>query len=481
MSVDVVIGLEIHAQLLTRSKAFCGCAVDEEAAPNTRCCPVCLGHPGAMPVLNAALPQAAVMLGSALQCDIRSTSTFSRKHYFYPDLVKGYQITQYRDPICANGAMSYINASGEADNVRLTRIHMEEDAAKMKHTEDGSLVDYNRAGTPLLEIVTAPDFDNPADAAAFMKSLRQLLRWLNLSDGDMERGSLRCDANISLRNADGSAGERTEIKNLNSFRSVERALAWEILRQRRMQESGGTIEAATLLWDEDAQEARIMRGKESAAEYHYLPEPDLPPVLVTSEMLQSARDTLPELPFERWSRYVEDFGLSPQAATTLTNEKTFSFYYEQLIKRLPIENAPVIAAKWMTGEVLRDMHTFGDTTPCTSATSLARLIMRVEDGTISYSAAKEVLPALRTGEDVDALIDNMELRQLHNPTLLHQYIVEILDDFPDQLAKYCEGKQQLFGFFMGQLMQRTDGRAEPITSKSLLTELLTERCARGAS
>ena len=276
-----VIGLEIHVQLLSRSKAFCSCGTDAHAEANTQCCPVCLGHPGALPVLNAALPRAAMQLGLATGCAIRPSSAFARKHYFYPDLPKGYQITQHEDPICHDGTMRIMNEDGELLEIGITRIHMEEDAARMQHADDATLVDYNRCGIPLLEVVTAPDFSAPEDAARFLKMLRRLVRWLGISDGNMQDGSLRCDANISLRSGEGRTGARTEIKNLNSINGVERALRWEIIRQIALLEEGQEVESATLQWDEDAGEGRIMRDKESALEYHYLTEADLPPVPVT--------------------------------------------------------------------------------------------------------------------------------------------------------------------------------------------------------
>jgi aspartyl-tRNA(Asn)/glutamyl-tRNA(Gln) amidotransferase subunit B len=474
MSMRTVIGLEIHAQLRTRSKAFCGCSADEGGEPNSQTCHVCLGHPGALPVLNAAMPRGAVLLGRATGCRIRPSSGFSRKHYFYPDLVKGYQITQHRDPICEDGTLPYVDADGRDATVRITRVHMEEDAARMKHTADATLVDYNRAGVPLLEIVTAPDFFRPADAAAFMRALRQLLRWLGLCDGDMERGSLRCDANISLRFPDGTTGPRSEIKNLNSFRGVERALAWEEARQRRCAMEGKALEADTLLWDEDARETRPMRGKESATEYHYLPEPDLPPVIVTGEMIADADRALPELPWQQRERFVSSCGLSAAEAALLTAERGMADYFEDVLHLLGGgETAAAVAAKWITGEILRDMHAHDRPEPGVSAERLAELLGCVRDGEVSISAAKEILPVLHNDPaPVETIIDAMGLRQLRDDAALRALIDDVLRAHPAQLRQYHEGKEQLFGFFMGQVMRSSGGAADPALLRRLLSAAL---------
>ncbi|MDT8325105.1 MAG: Asp-tRNA(Asn)/Glu-tRNA(Gln) amidotransferase subunit GatB [Bacteroidota bacterium] len=481
MSMRTVIGLEIHAQLRTRSKAFCGCSAEEGGEPNTRTCPVCLGHPGALPVLNAAMPRATVLLGRATGCRIRPQTTFSRKHYFYPDLVKGYQITQHRDPICEDGTLPYVDADGRDTAVRITRIHMEEDAARMKHTAEATLVDYNRAGVPLLEIVTAPDFSRPADAAAFMRAMRQLLRWLDLCDGDMERGSLRCDANISLQREDGSAGARSEIKNLNSFRGVERALAWEEARQRSCAMEGTPIETGTLLWDDDVRETRPMRGKESATEYHYLPEPDLPPVIVTGEMIADADRALPELPWQRRKRFVSTCGLSAEDSALLTAERGMADYFEDVLHLLGGEEAAAQeAANWISGEILREMHAHRRPQPGITAARLVELLRCVRDGVVSTSAAKEILPVLHDNPaPVEEIVDAMGLRQLRDDAALRAMIDDVLRAHPAQLREYLGGKQKLFAFFMGQVMRRSGGAADPNLLRRLLTVALDEAAAAG--
>jgi aspartyl-tRNA(Asn)/glutamyl-tRNA(Gln) amidotransferase subunit B len=501
---QTVIGLEIHAQLRTRSKAFCGCSTAETAEPNTQTCPVCLGHPGTLPVLNAAMPRAAVLIGRALGCSIRPESTFSRKHYFYPDLVKGYQITQFRDPICEEGKLTYRRANGKLASVRITRIHMEEDAARLKHTDDATLVDYNRAGHPLLEIVTAPEFSQPADAAAFVKALRQLLRYLGICDGDMERGSLRCDANISLRLTDGSTSARSEIKNLNSFRGVERALAWEDARQRALLAEGQRIESATLLWDEDAGTGRVMRGKESAEEYHYLPEPDLPPVLITEDMIATADQALPELPWKRRERFENQLGLPALDAEVLTAERGIADYFENVLAHcteaadssLPSTSteAPHVSidaattefletakttANWVMGIILRDMRARGNETPDVPPARLAELLTCIRQGIVSTSAAKEVLPALRVNPDrVENIIDEMGLRQLRDTAAIRAIVDRVLAEHPKQLAQYHGGKQQLLGFFVGQVMQHSGGAADPTLVRSLLEAALSDTTSR---
>ncbi len=484
-----VIGLEIHAQVLTRSKAFCGCSTAVADAPNAHTCPVCLGHPGALPVLNAAVLRAAVLLGRALGSDIHPRSAFARKHYFYPDLPKGYQITQHREPVCTGGTMAFVGSDGTEHDIRLERIHMEEDAARLLHRGDASLADYNRAGIPLLEIVTTPAFTSAADAAAFMRELRRVLVYCGICDGSMERGSLRCDANVSLRRTDGSPGTRTEIKNMNSFRAVERALNWEIARQRALLKGGKAVASATLLWDEDAGEARIMRGKESSADYHYMPEPDLPPAVVTQEHIDAADASIPELPLARQRRFLEKYALPALDAEVLTAERSIADYFEDVVRHLTaartdsdagavetgMRTVPAkFASNWIMGEVLRGMREAGLSSPPVEAARLAELLRCIGDGTVSGSAAKRVLAAMAESNNApEEIIDRLGLRLLRDDDTLRAQVREVLNAHPKQCAAFYAGKEKLLGFFVGQVMQRSGGSADPKRAAILLREALS--------
>ncbi|MDZ7797903.1 MAG: Asp-tRNA(Asn)/Glu-tRNA(Gln) amidotransferase subunit GatB [Candidatus Marinimicrobia bacterium] len=373
MDWDIVIGLEVHVQLNTRTKAFCSCKVSYGDAPNTHVCPVCLAYPGALPVLNKEMLNSAVMLGLATHCRIRPYSTFARKNYFYPDLPKGYQISQYDDPVCYGGYID-ITSSGKKKRIGITRIHMEEDAGKSTHSEQETLVDLNRCGTPLLEIVSEPDITSPGEAYHYLTTLKQIVRYTGISDCNMEEGSMRCDANISLKPAGQKAfGIRTELKNMNSFRNVERALKYEVQRQRELLESGGSIVQQTLLWDEQLEKTRSMRSKEESHDYRYFPEPDLTPVFVDEEHIEKIRSALPEMPEARKRRYMKTFGLSEEDALTLTAEKEIADYFEEVLKTF---NKPRIAGNWVRNEILRLLSESGKSivfSPVTAA-ALAELL-----------------------------------------------------------------------------------------------------------
>ncbi len=465
MAWETVIGLEIHAQLATRSKIFSGSSTAYGAAPNTQASLIDLGYPGVLPVLNREAVRMAVMFGLATGCTIAQVSVFARKNYFYPDLPKGYQISQYELPIVHGGSVQIDLPDGSRKTVRITRAHLEEDAGKSLHDAvDGmSGIDLNRAGTPLLEIVSEPDLRSPEEAAAYMRRIHQLVRYLGISDGNMQEGSFRCDANVSVRpRGETKLGTRAELKNLNSFRFIERAIRHEVDRQIELIEDGGRVVQETRLYDADADATRPMRSKEEANDYRYFPDPDLLPVHVDAALIDDARAALPELPDARRARFMESWGLSDYDAGVLTSARELADYFERVAGADGV--APKAAANWVMGELTAALNRDGRAIAASrvDAAALAGLLRRIEDGTISGKIAKDVFEGMWAGEgDADAIIEARGLRQISDTGALEAEIDAVLEANPSQVADYRSGKTKLIGFFVGQVMKRTGGKANP--------------------
>lgn len=461
-----VIGLEIHVQLATKTKLFCGCSTAYfTAPPNTLTCPVCLGMPGALPVLNKRAVELALRVAIALNARVQEFSRFDRKNYFYPDLPKGYQITQREYPLAVGGSLSF-RVEGEARTVRIREMHLEEDAGKLIHTDDGALVDMNRCGVPLVEIVTEPDIRSPKEAREFLRALRTLLRHLGVSNADMEKGELRCDANISV-STDGKCGAKTEIKNLNSFRAVERALAAEEERQRELLSRGGTVEQVTFGWDEHAGKLVLQRSKEEAHDYRYFPEPDLVPLVVPREWLERVRAGMPELPWEREERLIREYGLSPKEAGVLMEEPARADYFEAVARAC---GSPQDAAGWVLSEVLRYWK---DDSPPISPEALTELIVAVREGKISRTNAKEVLEeAIATGRDPMAIVEEKGLSLLADEEELRRLAQEVIGENPKAVEDFRAGKKGAIGFLVGQAMRKTGGRADAKKLSKILLEIL---------
>jgi len=461
-----VIGLEIHVQLATKTKLFCGCSTAYFAAPpNTLTCPVCLGMPGALPVLNKRAVELALRVAIALNARVQEFSRFDRKNYFYPDLPKGYQITQREYPLAVGGSLSF-RVEGEARTVRIREMHLEEDAGKLIHTDDGALVDMNRCGVPLVEIVTEPDIRSPKEAREFLRALRTLLRHLGVSNADMEKGELRCDANISV-STDGKLGTKTEIKNLNSFRAVERALAAEEERQRELLSRGGTVEQVTFGWDEHAGKLVLQRSKEEAHDYRYFPEPDLVPLVVPREWLERVRAGMPELPWEREERLIREYGLSPKEAGVLMEEPARADYFEAVARAC---GSPQDAAGWVLSEILRYWK---DDSPPISPEALTELIVAVREGKISRTNAKEVLEeAIATGRDPMAIVEEKGLSLLADEEELRRLAQEVIGENPKAVEDFRAGKKGAIGFLVGQAMRKTGGRADAKKLSKIFLEIL---------
>ncbi|NGP76821.1 Asp-tRNA(Asn)/Glu-tRNA(Gln) amidotransferase subunit GatB [Balneolaceae bacterium YR4-1] len=475
-SYEAVIGLEVHAQLLTESKAFAPVSTEFGGSPNTQVTPLCLGHPGTLPVLNENLVRYIIKMGLATNCDIAKKSIFARKNYFYPDLPKGYQISQYETPICHDGHIS-IKAEGEEKEIGITRIHMEEDAGKSIHDQDpyNTLVDLNRAGVPLIEIVSEPDIRTPQEAYAYLNRIKQIVQYLEICDGNMEEGSLRCDANVSVRpKGQKKFGTRTELKNMNSFRNVERAIQYEIDRQIELIESGGEVVQQTLLWDANKMETRLMRTKEEAHDYRYFPEPDIPPVVVTEKMLDDIREELPELPDVRQQRFADEFGMSEEDAYNLTENRYLADFYEETLEYA--ENPKAVSNVVLT-EVLRvlnersiDIRSF----PITPE-RLGGLISLRENDKINSSAMTEIFDAmLEVDKSAEELAKEMNLLQVSDAGFIEPIVEEVISDHPDEVERYRDGKKGLIGFFIGQVMQRSQGKANPNLVRELIAEKLEE-------
>ena len=461
---ETVIGLEVHARLLTRTKIFCGCGTAFGAAPNTNVCPVCLGYPGALPVLNRRAVELAMRMALATGCELQRRSIFARKNYFYPDLPKGYQISQFDQPLATGGRIH---------DVRILRIHMEEDAGKLLHEPDASLVDLNRAGTPLIEIVSEPDIRSSEQAGAYLTRLRQILMYTEVCDGNMEEGSLRCDANVSVRRAGEPLGTRTEIKNLNSFRFLGRAIDYEVQRQIGVLESGGRIVQETRLFDPDRGETRVMRSKEEAHDYRYFPDPDLFPLELNDAWIEDVRGSLPALPDARIERYRRDDGLSLADAEVLVTTRAVADFYEAAAAE---SGNPRAAANWVRNEVLRVLNEkkidIGDfrVTPA----MLAHLIRLLDNGTVGGKAAKEIFDDMsETGEGADVIVERKGLAQVSDPDAIREAARRVLAANAAQVEQYHAGTTKVFGFLVGQLMKEMRGKAKADLANEILRELLT--------
>ena len=473
---ETVIGLEIHAQLATKSKIFSASATAYGAPPNAQANLVDLGYPGVLPVLNQAAVGMAVKFGLAIAAQVTPVSVFARKNYFYPDLPKGYQISQYELPIVAKGHMDIVLEDGTTKRIAITRAHLEEDAGKSMHEGLGAYsgIDLNRAGTPLIEIVSEPDMRSAKEAVAYLKKIHALVRYLEICDGNMQEGSFRCDANVSVRRrGTEKLGTRAEIKNVNSFRFVEKAIHYEVARQIDILESGGKVLQETRLYDPDKGETRSMRSKEEANDYRYFPDPDLLPVAVDEAFIASVRASLPELPDEKAARFASAFGLSPYDAAVLTTSRELGDYFEAVVEELPQD--PKLAANWVMGELSAALNRDGLDIEASKLTAgrLGGLLKRIADGTISGKIAKEVFEAMwASGADADSVIAEKGLKQISDPAAIARAIDEVMAKSPGQLADYRAGKDKLFGYFVGQVMKATGGKANPAQLNELLKKKL---------
>jgi aspartyl-tRNA(Asn)/glutamyl-tRNA(Gln) amidotransferase subunit B len=478
MNYEPVIGLEVHAELLTRSKMFCGCKVVDSttARPNRHICPVCTGQPGALPVLNKKAVELAVRVGLALNCEIHLESIFARKNYFYPDLPKGYQISQYDQPLATNGSIQIETEAGIKE-IRIRRVHLEEDTGKLSHADGHSFIDYNRSGVPLLEIVTEPDMRTAKEVRAYATKLHAILRYLDVNSGDMEKGVIRFEANISVRE-EGSErfNTRTEIKNLNSFRSLVQGTEYEIRRQSEIYASGGTVEQETLGFNETTGKTYSQRGKESAHDYRYFPEPDLPPLVLDRAWIESIRDALPELPEGKSRRFIEQYELKPQDARVLTSEKALADYFENVVAAAKSPARTVSA--WITGEFLRYLNDLNiDVRDIqVPAQDLARLVDLVTDKTVSGNSGKAVLAEMfRNGGKPEEIVRAKNLAQVSDEGFIQETITKILNDNPTEVQQYLAGKESILQWLMGQVARATRGKAEPSIARELLIKSLNER------
>lgn len=481
MKYEAVIGLEVHTELRTATKIFCSCKTSFGAEPNTNVCPVCLGLPGVLPVLNKKVLEFAVRTGLALNCEISRYSKFDRKNYYYPDLPKNFQTSQYDLPICGHGHLD-IEVDGKKSTIRITRAHMEEDAGKLVHhgtsitDSDYSLVDYNRTGTPLLEIVSEPDIRSAKEAVAYMEKLRAILQYCGVSDCKMEEGSLRCDANVSVRPVgQKELGTKTEIKNINSFRGVERAIEYEAMRQAQLLEDGGTVVQETRTWDEKEGVTKSMRKKEEANDYRYFPEPDLVPFTVSDEYIEEIRRTLPELPDARKARYMAEYGLDAYNADYLTNDKDRADYFEAMVAA---GADPKEAANWLMGDFAKLLSRDGlemKDAPVKAA-DMAALLQLITKGTISGKIAKQVFSEMWTsGKDAETIVKEKGLVQISDTGALEELADRIIAANPQSVADFKAGKKKAVGFLMGQIMKETKGKANPQIVNGILTKKLSEQ------
>ncbi|WP_320056098.1 Asp-tRNA(Asn)/Glu-tRNA(Gln) amidotransferase subunit GatB [Desulfuromonas thiophila] len=473
---EIVIGLEVHVQLTTQSKIFCGCSTRFGNAPNSQTCPVCLGLPGALPVLNQQVVEYAIRAGLATNCRIAGRSVFARKNYFYPDLPKGYQISQFELPICEGGYLDIETSERGPRRIGITRIHMEEDAGKLLHSEApgvGSLVDLNRACTPLLEVVSEPDMRSSDEAIAYLKKLRQIVMYLGVCDGNLEEGSFRCDANVSVRPVGQQEyGTRAELKNINSFRFIKEAIEYEVDRQIELIEDGGKVVQETRLFDSASGTTRSMRGKEEAHDYRYFPDPDLLPLLINADWVERARAALPELPDVRRQRFIEQFGLPDYDAEVLTADKALADYFEDCAAR---HGDAKLCSNWVMGEIQRLLNDsgLGILQVPVSAERLCGLLNRISDGTISGKIAKTVFEQMwQSGDEADVIIEAQGLKQVSDSGAIEQLVDEVIAANPAQAQEFRDGKDKLLGFFVGQIMKASKGKANPAMVNELLCRKL---------
>ncbi len=471
---EAVIGLEVHAQLLTNTKLFCGCSTKFGGAPNTNVCPVCLGHPGVLPVTNKQAVEFSVLMGLAVNCRINERSIFARKNYFYPDLPKGYQISQFEEPICEEGFLEVSSENNTKKKIRIKRIHLEEDAGKSIHDQGtDTLIDLNRCGTPLIEIVTEPDISSPKEAYEYLVNLKQIVTYLGICDGNMEEGSLRCDANVSVRLVgEKEFGTKTEVKNMNSFRNVERAIEFEINRQIEILEEGGTITQETLLWNADLNEAFPMRSKEESHDYRYFPDPDLLPIIVDEKWKNDIAKMMPELPQARKQRFITEYNLPEYDAEILTSAKEIAEYYESILKMTDDYKS---ASNWVMGDIMKVVNE--TKIPINefsiSPENIGKLINLINNKTISSKIAKDVFEELlKEDRDPQLIVEEKNLVQITDTSELEKTIDKILKTNTKQVEEFRGGKEKVFGFFVGQVMRETKGKANPqIVNEMLIKKL----------
>ncbi len=464
-----VIGLEVHAQLLTKTKLFCSCSADYFGAPpNTHTCPVCLGMPGALPVLNERAVEYALRAALALHCEIPRRSMFARKNYFYPDLPKGYQISQYDEPLAVRGYLDLPTGK----RVRIRRVHLEEDAGKLLHTDNGvSLVDFNRAGVPLIEIVSEPELSSPEEARLYMEELRRILRYLGICSGDMEEGSLRCDANISV-SPDTELGAKIEIKNMNSFRAVEEALRFEEQRQREILERGGTLTQETRLWNERTKQTEPMRGKEESEDYRYFPDPDLVPLEIADTWRERVEKSLQELPAQKRARWAQEYKLPEYDIAVLTDERPIAEYFESVVK---LYNNPKDVSNWMMSELLRLLKEAQTTEIPLKPEHCARVLQMVSSRQINRTVAKDVLEeSFKTGKAPDEIVREKGLLQISDESALAEIVMKVLAENPKAVADFKSGKETVISFLQGQVMKATGGKADPKKARDMLLRKLRE-------
>jgi aspartyl-tRNA(Asn)/glutamyl-tRNA(Gln) amidotransferase subunit B len=476
MRYEPVIGLEVHVELNTASKMFCACSADAFGVqPNTRVCPVCLGMPGTLPTINEEAVRFTVMTGLALSCSVQAHSVFARKNYFYPDLPKGYQISQYELPLCTDGHLD-VDVGDATRRIGITRVHLEEDTGKLMHVGEHSLIDLNRAGIPLMEIVSEPDMRSADEAYAYVTRLRQIVRFLGVSSGDMEKGAMRCEVNLSLRPAGSDTfGVKVEIKNLNSFRTVRNAIAYEIERQVQLLEAGQPVTQVTMGWDETSGATRQQRSKEEAHDYRYFPEPDLPPLRLEASWIESVQRGLPELPDAKRERFVARYGLSHYDATVLAEDRAVADYFEEVVRHKDEQTNPKLIANWVTGELFRTMNE--NAVPIQQVRMqpqhLAELIDMVAGNTISQTAAKQVFATMwQTGRPPKPIVEELGLEQISDRSRLAEVVARVVADNPDAVTSFRAGKETAIRFLMGQVMKASRGKANPQLVEQLLREQL---------